>query len=386
MAEAAVVIFLFAMAELIETLSLERARNAIRGLMAMTPETASARLDGGEWREMAAAEVQIGQTVRLRPGERIPLDGVVSAGASSVNQAPITGESMPVEKTVGDPVFAGTVNERGAFEFRVTANKGNTTLARIVRAVQEAQGQRAPTQRFVDQFARYYTPAVVALAVLVAVVPPLFFGGVFLDWLYKALVMLVIACPCALVISTPVTVVSGLAAAARRGILVKGGVHLENGRLIKAVAFDKTGTLTHGRPVLTDVVPLVERPADELLQLAASVDAHSEHPVAAAIVTAWQAGRALLDVTPFESLTGRGAKGFGGGQAYYVGNHRLVEELAICGPQRRGSAQAPGAGTARRRWCSPRSASRCACSAWPTPCAATAPRRSANSTRLAWSR
>jgi Cd2+/Zn2+-exporting ATPase len=333
--EAAVVIFLFAMAELIETLSLERARNAIRGLMAMTPETASARLDGGEWREMAAAEVQIGQTVRLRPGERIPLDGVVSAGASSVNQAPITGESMPVEKTVGDPVFAGTVNERGAFEFRVTANKGNTTLARIVRAVQEAQGQRAPTQRFVDQFARYYTPAVVALAVLVAVVPPLFFGGVFLDWLYKALVMLVIACPCALVISTPVTVVSGLAAAARRGILVKGGVHLENGRLIKVVALDKTGTITHGRPVLTDTIPLVERPEDELLQLAASVDAHSEHPVAAAIVTAWQGGasRTLLEVTLFEALAGRGAKASVAGQAYYVGNHRLVEELGICSPR-----------------------------------------------------
>jgi len=332
--EAAVVIFLFALAELIEMLSLERAKNAIRGLMAMAPETASVRLDGGEWREMAAAEVQVGQTVRVRPGERIPLDGVVSAGASSVNQAPITGESMPVEKTTGDPVFAGTVNERGAFEFRVTANKGNTTLARIVRAVQEAQGQRAPTQRFVDQFARYYTPAVVAFAMLVAIVPPLFFGGVFLDWIYKALVMLVIACPCALVISTPVTVVSGLAAAARRGILVKGGVHLENARLIKVVALDKTGTITHGRPVLTDTIPLVERPADELLQLAASVDAQSEHPVAAAIVTAWQSGatRTLLEVTLFEALAGRGAKASVAGQAYYVGNHRLVEELRICSP------------------------------------------------------
>jgi Cd2+/Zn2+-exporting ATPase len=333
--EAAVVIFLFALAELIETLSLERAKNAIRGLMAMTPETASVRLDGGEWREMAAAEVQVEQTVRVRPGERIPLDGVVSAGASAVNQAPITGESMPVEKTAGDPVFAGTVNERGAFEFRVTANKGNTTLARIVRAVQEAQGQRAPTQRFVDRFARYYTPAVVAFAILVALVPPLFFDAVFLDWLYKALVMLVIACPCALVISTPVTVVSGLAAAARCGILVKGGVHLENGRLIKAVALDKTGTITHGRPVLTDLIPLAERPADQLLQLAASVDAHSEHPVAAAIVNAWQGGdaRPLLEVTLFEALTGRGAKASVAGQAYYVGNHRLVEELGICSPR-----------------------------------------------------
>jgi Cd2+/Zn2+-exporting ATPase len=331
--EAAVVIFLFALAELIETLSLERARNAVRGLMAMAPETATVRLENGAWVERPAAQIQIGQTLRVKPGERIPLDGVVTTGASAVNQAPITGESMPVEKVPGDAVFAGTVNERGAFEFRVTANKGSTTLDRIIHTVQEAQGQRAPTQRFVDQFARYYTPAVVAFAVLVALLPPLFFGAAFLDWFYKALVMLVIACPCALVISTPVTVVSGLAAAARHGILVKGGVHLENGRRIKAVALDKTGTLTHGRPQLTDVVPLNARPADELLQLAASVDAHSEHPVAAAIVAAWQEpGRPLLDVNAFEALAGRGAKGTVAGQLYYVGNHRLVEELAVCGP------------------------------------------------------
>ncbi|OGT06514.1 MAG: 4-deoxy-4-formamido-L-arabinose-phospho-UDP deformylase [Gallionellales bacterium RBG_16_57_15] len=336
--EAAVVIFLFALAELIETLSLERAKNAIRGLMAMTPETATVRLDSGEWREVAASEVGVGQTVRIKPGERIPLDGVVTAGGSSVNQAPITGESIPVMKDEGDPVFAGTLNERGVLEFRVTANKGNTTLARIIRSVQEAQGQRAPTQRFVDQFARYYTPAVVVFAVLVAAVPPLLFGAAFEPWFYKALVMLVIACPCALVISTPVTVVSGLAAAARQGILVKGGVHLENGRLLKAVALDKTGTLTHGRPVVTDVIPLVEQPADALLQLAASVDAHSEHPVAAAIVSAWQTPadesevpRVLLPATLFESLTGRGAKAIVGGCLYYVCNHRQVEELGICG-------------------------------------------------------
>ena len=337
--EAAVVIFLFALAELIETLSLERAKNAIRGLMAMAPQIATVRMDDGEWTELAAAEVRIGQTLRVKPGERIPLDGVLTAGASSVNQAPITGESIPVEKAPGDLVFAGTVNERGAFEFKVTANKGNTTLARIIHAVQEAQGQRAPTQRFVDQFARYYTPSVVVFAVLVASVPPLFFGAPFQDWFYKALVMLVIACPCALVISTPVTVVSGLAAAARRGILVKGGVHLENGRLIKAVALDKTGTLTYGKPVVTDVVPLGARPADVLLQLAASVDAHSEHPVAAAIVAAWQTPailaekkRPLLEAASFESLTGRGAKAVIEGSLYYVGNHRLVEELGVCHP------------------------------------------------------
>ena len=336
--EAAVVIFLFALAELIETLSLERAKNAIRGLMAMTPEIATVRLDNDEWGEIAAADVQVGQTVRVKPGERIPLDGVVTAGGRSVNQAPITGESIPVAKVAGDPVFAGTLNERGMLEFRVTANKGNTTLARIIRSVQEAQGQRAPTQRFVDQFARYYTPAVVVFAVLVAAVPPLAFGAEFEPWFYKALVMLVIACPCALVISTPVTVVSGLAAAARQGILVKGGVHLENGRLIKVVALDKTGTLTHGKPVVTDVIPLVEKPIDTLLQLAASVDVHSEHPIATAITSAWQTPvdvnakqRMLLPVTSFESLTGRGAKAVIDGQLYYVSNHRQVEELGICG-------------------------------------------------------
>jgi len=332
--EAAVVIFLFALAELIESLSLERAKNAIRGLMAMTPEVATVHLENGDWREIAAADVHVGQTVRVKPGDRIPLDGMVTAGGSSVNQAPITGESIPVVKAVGDMVFAGTLNERGMLEFRVTANKGNTTLDRIIHSVQEAQGQRAPTQRFVDQFARYYTPAVVVFAVLVATVPPLLFGAAFEPWFYKALVMLVIACPCALVISTPVTVVSGLAAAARQGILVKGGVHLENGRLIKAVALDKTGTLTYGKPIVTDVVPLVEWPTDKLLQLAASVDVHSEHPIAAAIVSAWQDGevavRSLLSVASFESITGRGAKAVIDGQLYHVGNHRLCEELGVC--------------------------------------------------------
>lgn len=335
--EAAVVIFLFALAEMIETLSLDHARNAIHGLMAMTPDTAVVREENGEWREMEAEAVEVGRTVRVKPGERIPLDGVVTTGSSSVNQAPITGESVPVAKAAGDPVFAGTVNERGMLEFRVTANKGNTTLARIVKSVQEAQGQRAPTQRFIDKFSGYYTPAVVVLAALTVAVPTLFFGSAFEPWFYKALVMLVISCPCALVISTPVTVVSGLAAAARQGILVKGGLHLENGRLIKAVALDKTGTLTHGKPVVTDIIPLGGRTAEKMLALAAGVDAHSEHPVAAAIVTAWQnpsggEPREVPVAGSFESLTGRGAKAALAGRLYYVGNHRLIEELGACSP------------------------------------------------------
>lgn len=332
--EAAVVTFLFALAELIEAYSLDRARNAIRSLMEMTPEVAMVKTDAG-WTEIPAAEVVIDAIVAVKPGERIALDGVVVSGQSTVNQAPITGESMPVEKQQGDPVFAGTINERGKLEFRVTANKGNTTLARIIRAVQAAQSERAPTQRFVDQFARYYTPAIVVLAILIASVPPVLFGAAFAPWFYKALVTLVIACPCALVVSTPVTVVSGLAAAARRGVLIKGGVYLEEGRKLKALALDKTGTLTHGKPKLTDITPVNNQPEDKCLQLAASLDFHSGHPVASAVVAHWkqqQGEHRLLQVDDFESLTGRGVKGVIEGALYYIGNHRMIEELGICGP------------------------------------------------------
>ena len=326
--EAAVVIWLFGVAEMIEALSLDRARNAIRKLMDLAPETALVKQPDGRWQEVKAETVALGAVVRVRPGERIALDGLVVSGASAVNQAPITGESMPVEKNPGDTVFAGTINDRGTLEFEVRSRKGNTTLDRIARSVQEAQGQRAPTQRFVDRFASVYTPAVFALAILIAVIPPLFFGGVWLDWAYKALVLLVIACPCALVISTPVTVVSGLAAAARRGILVKGGLYLEQGRLLRAVALDKTGTLTHGRPALTDAIPLGDMPHAEVLRLAASLDALSEHPVATAIVNAY-GNMPHATVQRFEALAGRGVRGDIDGQTYYIGNQRLATELGV---------------------------------------------------------
>ena len=338
--EAAMVTFLFGVAEMIEAYSLDRARGAIRALMQVAPETAFVQEENGLWGEVRASAVQIGQIVRVRPGERIALDGEVIQGQSAVNQAPITGESIPVEKRVGDTVFAGTVNERGTFDFRVTAAQGHTMLDRIALAVQEAQGQRAPTQRFVDQFARYYTPGVFVLAIGVTAVPPLLFGAAFLPWLYRALVLLVIACPCALVISTPVTVVSGLAAAARRGILIKGGVYLEGGRKLKVIALDKTGTLTVGKPAVTDVVPLEGMSEREALHLAASLDALSEHPVASAIVGRWMLGDhaasgpgALLPVSDFESITGRGVKGTVGGRLLYVGNRRLAEENGVCAPQ-----------------------------------------------------
>ncbi len=331
--EAAMVTCLFALAELIEAYSLDRARNAIRSLMEMTPESASVKQPDGSWQTTVVDNVAMEAIVLVKPGERIPLDGKIISGQSTVNQAPITGESMPVEKKTGDAVFAGTINERGSFEFRVTANKGNTTLARVIRSVQAAQGERAPTQRFVDRFAHYYTPAVVLLAVLLAAAPPLAFGAAFTPWFYKALVMLVIACPCALVISTPVTVVSGLAAAARCGILIKGGVYLEEGRKLKALALDKTGTLTHGKPKVTDILPLDNQSKETCLHLAASLNSHSEHPVAHAIVgSLGQQQYQLLEVMSFESITGRGVKGVIDGTLYYIGNHRLIEELGICQP------------------------------------------------------
>ena len=330
--EAAMVIFLFAIAELIEGLSLNRARNAVQSLMQLAPDTATVADAGGAWQQVAVATVAIGAVMRVKPGERIALDGVVASGESSVNQAPITGESMPVDKTTGDVVYAGTINERGVLDITVTANSGNSTLAKIVKVIEETQGKQAPTQRFVDNFARYYTPAVVVFAILVAIVPPLLTGAPFMAWVYKALVMLVIACPCALVISTPVTVVSGLTAAARRGILVKGGQFLETGYRIKAIAVDKTGTLTMGKPAVTDVVAMDGSDRDAILLLAASLDAHSAHPLAAAIVKAGPPAGSHLPVTQFAALHGRGVQGHIDGQTYYLGNARLMTELNVLTP------------------------------------------------------
>lgn len=330
--EAAMVMVLFSLSEAIEAMSLDRARNAIRGLMAMTPETASVLQADGSWQEVAAKSIVIGAVVRVAPGERIPLDGELSKGQSSVNQAPITGESIPVAKTVGDKVFAGTINETGSFEYRVTAAQTDSTLSRIIHAVEEAQGSRAPTQRFVDSFAKVYTPIVFVLALGVMLIPPLLLGLPWMVWVYKALVLLVIACPCALVVSTPVTVVSGLAAAAKAGILIKGGVYLEEGRKLKSLALDKTGTITQGKPVVTDI-KLLNGEQSWALQLAASLASRSDHPVSGA-VTAYSLAQAsnTLEVTDFEAITGRGVKGQIAGKWYYLGNHRLIEELRICRP------------------------------------------------------
>ena len=341
--EAAMVMMLFSIAEMIEALSLDRARNAIRTLMEAAPETATVRQADGAWKEMPVAAVAAGMFVRVKPGERLPLDGEVVLGQSAVNQAPITGESMPVDKGPGDPVFAGSINETGSFEYRVTAAAGQSTLARIIKAVEEAQGSRAPTQRFVDKFARIYTPAVLAIAILVALVPPLAFGEPWMDWIYKALVMLVIACPCALVISTPVTIVSALAAAARRGMLIKGGVYLELGRDIKSLALDKTGTITEGKPAVTDVIGWDGATPDAVLAAAAALAARSDHPVSRAIarrLTESSANQVTAEVDGFTAITGRGVRGDIAGVAHSLGNHRLVEELGLCSPLLEASLEA----------------------------------------------
>jgi Cd2+/Zn2+-exporting ATPase len=329
--EAAMVMVLFTVAELIEARSLDRARNAIKNLMQLAPERATVQQVDGTWSDATAKTVALNARVRIKPGERIALDGKIVSGRSTINQAPITGESLPVDKTEGDTVFAGTINESGSFEYIVTATAGDSTLARIIHAVEEAQGARAPTQRFVDRFARVYTPVVFTFALAIAILPPLAFGGDWFSWIYKALVLLVIACPCALVISTPVTIVSGLAAAARLGILVKGGVYLEKGRNLAWLALDKTGTITHGKPVQTDFVLLNGAGESEVRSLAASLASRSDHPVSRALAEAAKRdGIALRNVERFEALPGRGTKGLMDGQLYHLGNHRLIHEQGQC--------------------------------------------------------
>ena len=329
--EAAMVMVLFNVAEAIEAKAMNRVRNAIKKLLDLTPEKATVQMADGSWVETDIRQVAVGSQVRVKPGERVALDGIVVQGHSAVNQAPITGESLPVEKTVGDTVYAGTINESGSFEFQVSALASNSTLARIIHAVEEAQTSRAPMQRFVDKFARYYTPAVFLASLLVGFIPPLFMGGAWTDWIYTALVILVIGCPCALVISTPVCIVSGMAAAARHGILIKGGVFLEQGRLLRSLALDKTGTLTHGRPRQTDFAEIGGLGESEAIVLAASIAARSDHPVSKAIAeAAVEKGVVLLDVDDFAAIPGQGVSGVIDGEKWYMGNHRMVEELNKC--------------------------------------------------------
>ena len=327
--EAAMVMALYAIAELIEVRAVDRARNAISGLLALSPDTADLRQADGTWKSVPVGEVPIGATVRVRPGERVAMDGVVTEGGTSIDQAPVTGESLPVDKSPGDAVYAGTINQTGTIECRVTAAASQSTLARIIHAVEQAQGSRAPTQRFVDRFAAIYTPAVFVLALAVAIAGPWLFGWTVLAAVYKALVLLVIACPCALVIATPVTVVSGLASAARRGILIKGGVHLEQARLLKAIALDKTGTITEGKPRLVEWQMLTTSvPKARAEHIAAALAAHSDHPVSRAIAAGLTPNS--IEARSFAALSGRGIEADIDGERYVLGNHRLIEERGQC--------------------------------------------------------
>ena len=333
-AEAAMVMALYSLAEWIEARAVDRARHAIKGLLDLAPPMAEVRQANGTWRSMPVQGIARGAVVRVKPGERLALDGRVLAGHSAIDQAPVTGESVPVEKAPGDEVFAGTINQHAALEFEVTVPASDTVLARIIHAVEQAQGTRAPIQRFVDRFAAVYTPAVFAFSLGVALLGPWLAGWTWLVAIYKALVILVIACPCALVISTPVTVVSGLASAARRGILIKGGVYLEEARKLTHMALDKTGTLTEGRPRLVAyeiVRPGVE--AAHVWQLANGIAARSDHPVSKAIAQglADMAG-AQLEVNDFAVEAGRGARGSINGRALILGNHRWIHERGHCSP------------------------------------------------------
>ena len=333
-AEAAMVMALYSLAEWIEARAVDRARHAIKGLLDLAPPMAEVRQANGTWRSMPVQDIARGAVVRVKPGERLALDGRVLAGHSAIDQAPVTGESVPVEKAPGDEVFAGTINQHAALEFEVTVPASDTVLARIIHAVEQAQGTRAPIQRFVDRFAAVYTPAVFAFSLGVALLGPWLAGWTWLVAIYKALVILVIACPCALVISTPVTVVSGLASAARRGILIKGGVYLEEARKLTHMALDKTGTLTEGRPRL--VAYEIVRPgvdAAQVWQLANGIAARSDHPVSKAIAQglADMAG-AQLEVNDFAVEAGRGARGSINGRALILGNHRWIHERGHCSP------------------------------------------------------
>ena len=324
--EGATVAFLFSFSLLLESWSVGRARRAIATLMDLSPQTARIRKEG-KMVEVPPDEVSVGTVIIVRPGERIPLDGLVVQGTSSVNQAPITGESLPAEKAEGAEVFAGTINGDGILEIKTAKPASDTTLARIIKLVGEAQSRRSPSERWVEKFAAVYTPLVLVAAVLVLLVPPLAFGEAWANWFYRSLVLLVIACPCALVISTPVSVVAALTAAARNGVLIKGGVFVEVPARLRAIAFDKTGTLTVGEPSVVDIVPMNGHDEVELLSRAAALESHSNHPLARAIIREIrQRHLRPPEAQQFEIIQGKGARGTIDGRSFWLGSHRFLEE------------------------------------------------------------
>ncbi|UFJ41133.1 cadmium-translocating P-type ATPase [Brevibacillus humidisoli] len=325
--EGAMVVFLFAISEALESYSMDKARESIRSLVEIAPNEALIRRNDQEI-QVPVDEVRVGEIMIVKPGQKIAMDGKVITGASSVNQAAITGESVPVTKDVDDEVYAGTLNQEGLLEVSVTKRFEDTTLAKIIHLVEEAQAERAPSQAFVDRFASVYTPLIMLTALAIAVLPPLFAGANWAEWIYRGLAVLVVGCPCALVISTPVAVVTAIGTAARNGVLIKGGIHLEEAGRLSAIAFDKTGTLTKGVPTLTDIKPVGSLPRDECLIIAAAIERGSQHPLASAIIRqANHLGKPIPAAESFVSLTGKGAKAVVNSTLYHIGSPRLFEEI-----------------------------------------------------------
>ncbi|WP_080995515.1 heavy metal translocating P-type ATPase [Thiopseudomonas alkaliphila] len=332
--EAAMVTFLFALAEMIEARSLGRARDAVKSLLVMTPELAVSQQADGQWQATPVAQIAVGSLVRLKPGERVALDGIITQGQSAFDQSAITGESLPVEKKPHDTIFAGSLNTSQEVIYQTSAGSDDSLLAKIMHRVQEAQSSQAPMQRFVDKFSQVYTPSVVLIALLVAILPPLLGAGLWLDWVYNALVLLVIACPCALVISTPVAVVSALTRAARLGILIKGGVYLEQAKDLTHIAFDKTGTLTQGQPSLVGAEYFADTAHSQALALA--LTERSDHPVSQAIFTGLSSQSATVEkptVDNFTALLGLGTQARIEQQTLYLGNVRLIQQLKLLTPE-----------------------------------------------------